>query len=189
MKKLVVLLFLILCLPSPVSAEFLGELDLGADLTFYLNTHNAVDGVATDADSVPTYRIYEEETGTAIANGTMTILDDANTVGFYSEQVTLSGVTGYENGKSYGIYVSATVNGREGTVTKTFRIKPYVEGNLTLEAATRIFLSVLTGKSTRTANGANWDIKFRDIADTKYRLEVTSDSTGQRITITTRDGS
>ena len=33
-------------------------------LTWTSNTHTVTTGAATDADSVPTYRIYEDETGT-----------------------------------------------------------------------------------------------------------------------------
>jgi hypothetical protein len=91
-------------------------------LTFTVVTHKVDTGVLTDADSVPSYRIYEDETGTAILTGSMAKLDDANTTGFYSEQITLSAANGFENGKSYSIYVSAAVNSVTGGQTFNFKV-------------------------------------------------------------------
>lgn len=91
-------------------------------LTFTVVTHKVDTGVLTDADSVPSYRIYEDETGTAILTGSMAKLDDSNTTGFYSEQITLSAANGFENGKSYAIYVSATVNSVVGGQTLNFKV-------------------------------------------------------------------
>jgi hypothetical protein len=87
----------------------LGSWKLSALLTFVCNTHDPGTGVAVDADSVPTYRIYEDETGTPLLTGSMALLDSAGTAGFYSEQVTLSAANGFEQGKSYNVYISATV--------------------------------------------------------------------------------
>ena len=84
-------------------------------LTFVCNTHRVDTGVATDADSVPSYRVYEDETTTPILTGSMALLDSANTAGLYSEQITLSAANGFELGKSYTIYISATVNGVTGS--------------------------------------------------------------------------
>lgn len=91
-------------------------------LTFTVNTHDVATGVGTDADAVPTYRIYEDETGTAILNGSTAKLDDANTVGFYSEQLTLSAANGFEVGKSYSIYVAATVDSVAATQSYNFKV-------------------------------------------------------------------
>jgi hypothetical protein len=91
-------------------------------LTFTVVTHRVDTGALTDADAVPAYRIYEDETGTAIATGTMAKLDDAGTTGFYSEQITLSAGGGFENGKSYSIYVSAAVNSITGGQTFNFKV-------------------------------------------------------------------
>jgi len=91
-------------------------------LTWTVNTHAVTTGASTDADSVPTYRIYEDETGTAIATGSMAKLDDANTVGFYSEQITLSAANGYEVGKCYSIYIASTVSGVSATKSENFNV-------------------------------------------------------------------
>lgn len=91
-------------------------------LTFTVNTHDVATGAAADAGSVPTYRVYENETGTAILTGSMAKLDDANTIGFYSEQLTLSAANGFEVGKSYSIYVAATVNSVAATQSFNFKV-------------------------------------------------------------------
>lgn len=92
-------------------------------LTFPCNTHTPATGAATDADSVPAYRVYEDETGTPILTGSMAKLDDAGTTGFYSEQITLSAANGFEVGKSYTVHVSATVGGVTGTTSHTFQVE------------------------------------------------------------------
>jgi len=102
-------------------------------LTFYANTTRFDTGVATDADAVPSYRVYEEETGTAILTGNMALLDSSNTAGFYSEQITLSAANGFEVGKSYAIYIAATVNSVAGAANHQLVIRkkplsPTVEG-------------------------------------------------------------
>lgn len=100
-------------------------------LTFTVNTHRVETGAATDADAVPAYRVYEDETGTAILTGNMAKLDDASTLGFYSEQITLSAANGFEVGKSYAIYISAAVNSVTGTMSLNFKIiDPEVEAEI-----------------------------------------------------------
>jgi len=101
---------------------YLGSWKINDYLTFPCNTHDASTGAATDADSVPPYRIYEDETGTAILTGSMAKLDDANTTGFYSEQIQLTAGNGFEAGKSYTIYMSPTVSSVMGTASHTFQV-------------------------------------------------------------------
>src|SRR3990167_9415635 len=98
-------------------------------LTFYANTTKFDTGVATDADAVATYRIYEDETATPILTGSMALLDSVNTAGFYSEQITLSAANGFEKGKSYAIYIAATVNSVAGASHHNFQIEAEVDAN------------------------------------------------------------
>lgn len=100
-------------------------------LTFTVNTHNPETGAASDAASVPSYRVYEDETATAILTGSMALLDSTNTEGFYSEQITLSAANGFEKGKSYHIYISATVNSVTGTISHNFQVEAEVDANST----------------------------------------------------------
>ena len=97
------------------------EVKIGDNLTFSITTHDPDTGVLTDADSAPTWRLYEDETGTAIANGTMAKLDDTNTTGFYTELLACTAANGYENGKTYTVYVEATVDSDKGGISYGFK--------------------------------------------------------------------
>ena len=102
---------------------FLGNKKLDENLTFSVNTHSATTGAATDADSAPSYRVYEDETTTPLLTGTMALLDDANTTGLYSEQIALTSANGFETGKSYTINISAVVSAVTGTTSHHFEIE------------------------------------------------------------------
>jgi len=98
---------------------------IGNTLTFSITTHDPDTGVLTDADAVPDYWIYEDETGVSINATTpladvMAKLDDAHTTGLYSETITCSAANGYEHGKTYSIYIEATVDGDMGGITFAF---------------------------------------------------------------------
>lgn len=108
---------------------YIGSWKIDDLVTFTCNTHTPSTGAATDADAAPSYRVYEDETGVAIVTGTMALLDDANTTGFYSEQITLSAANGFEKGKSYNIYISATVGGITGTMQHTLQLEAEVDAN------------------------------------------------------------
>ena len=127
--------------------------------TFTANTHNSSNGAAAQAGTGPTYRVYEDETSAAILTGTMTLLDTSNTVGFYSEAITLSAGNGFEKGKSYNIYITAVVQDTTGTMAHNFQIEAEVDVNVvsagaitsTAFAADAI-LSTAIGDNALTAN-------------------------------------
>jgi len=98
------------------------EVELGANLTFTITTHDPATAAVTDAAAPPEYFVYEDETGASILNGTMTILDNANTTGFYSELIACTTANGFEAGRSYNIYIEATVNGVAGAISYGFRV-------------------------------------------------------------------
>lgn len=112
------------------------ECEIDSACTFYVTTHNNT-GSNKDADSVPSYRIYEEETGTALTTGTMTLLDAANTNGFYSESFTPATAAGYEASKQYGLYICATVDSITGCTAKELYIvaagHSVEDGNINLD--------------------------------------------------------
>lgn len=101
---------------------YLGFWPIDATLTFYTVTTVFATGVATDADSAPAYRVYEDETTTPLLTGTMALLDGSNTAGFYSEQITLSAANGFEVGKQYAIYIAQTVSTIAQAVHHTFQV-------------------------------------------------------------------
>lgn len=102
---------------------YLGTWELDDLITFTVNTHDPATGVEIDADAFPTYRIYEDETGTAILTGVMAILDDTNTIGYYSEQITLSAANGFEVGKSYSIRIRAIVDTIAAATIRHFQVE------------------------------------------------------------------
>lgn len=104
-----------------------GSLNIDDYLTFTCNTHNATTGAATDADSAPAYRVYEDETATPVLTGTMALLDGSNTAGFYSEQIQITAANGFERGKCYNIYISAAVSSVTGTLTHCFQVGAAVD--------------------------------------------------------------
>jgi hypothetical protein len=94
---------------------------LGDNLVFSVCTHDADTGALADATSV-TYRIYEDETATAILNDTMAKLDDDNTLGFYTELIEVTTAKGFESGKTYTVYIEATVDGNTGGIAYAFKV-------------------------------------------------------------------
>lgn len=96
---------------------------LGDDLVFSICTHDPDTGILTDADSAPSYRIYEDETETSILTGSMAKLDDSDTTGFYTELIACTTGNGYEIGKTYTIYIEATVDSDMGGITFAFKVR------------------------------------------------------------------
>lgn len=92
------------------------------NLPLVVATHTPSTSAAVDADSAPTYRVYEQETTTPILTGTMALLDDANTTGVYSEVIALTAANGFEAGKGYTIVVSGTVGGVTGNEVISFQV-------------------------------------------------------------------
>jgi len=93
---------------------------IGNNLKFSVCTHDPSTGILTDADAVPAYRVYEDETTTPILTGNMSKLDDANTTGFYTEIIACTVANGFEDTKGYTVYVSAAVGGSAGGISFDF---------------------------------------------------------------------
>lgn len=111
----------------------LGQFVIDQVIVFAVNTHDpdpAGTGDAIDADSAPTYRVYEQETGTPILTGSMAKLDDSNTLGFYSEALTLSAANGFEVDKCYTVRVLAIVDTVEQAKIFTFNMVANVAGDI-----------------------------------------------------------
>ena len=180
--------------------SYLGIIKLEANLTFYVNTHTPSTSAAVDADAVPGYRIYKDETGTPLLTGSMALLDDANTVGFYSEQIAVTAANGFEAGKSYCIRITGVVAAATGVELHQFDVTTrdmddlptasaiadavhdeVVEGAYTLRHYLRLLAAVLFGKAT---GGGTTAITFRDTADGTDRVVMTVDASGDRSAVT-----
>lgn len=96
------------------------EVKIGYNITFSITTHDPSNGIVTDADSAPSYRVYEDETATPILTGSMAKLDDANTTGFYTETISGTAANGFEHRKTYTVYIEAIVDGNTGAKDYTF---------------------------------------------------------------------
>lgn len=81
---------------------------------FTFNTQRFDTGAATDADSTPTYRVYEENNDTVIDSGNCSKRDDSNTTGYYYVRAQCTTALGYEVGKTYEVRIAATVNSVAG---------------------------------------------------------------------------
>jgi len=126
---------------------FLGTIKLGDNLTFYANTHTPSTGAAVDADAVPGYRVYEDETATPLLTGSMALLDDANTTGFYSEQIAVTTGNGFEAGKSYCVRITGVVASVTGVEVHTFSIDTKRIGDLQ-DIAAGAAMTLATGAIT-----------------------------------------
>ena len=101
------------------------EVVIGDNLVFSICTHDPDTGELTDADSAPSYRVYEDVTGgtnaNPILNSTMGKLDNDDTTGFYAALLECTIGNGFEKGKTYTIYVQATVDSATGGISYAFK--------------------------------------------------------------------
>jgi len=97
------------------------EVFIGDNLVFSICTHDPDTGILTDADAAPEYRIYEDEDEPPILTGTMNLRDSVNTTGFYTKLIACTALNGFENGKNYSIYITATVDGDTGGICFAFK--------------------------------------------------------------------
>lgn len=99
-------------------------MDIPLDEVIYfdcITTHPST-GAATDADSTPTFAVYEEATDTDIGVGG-NLTKRTSLTGNYRGTFTASAANGFEVGKWYSIIGSATVNSIAGkAVLRGFRI-------------------------------------------------------------------
>ncbi len=98
-------------------------MDIALDEVTYFDaiTSDPTDGSAVDADSAPTFEIFEEATDSPIVSGTFT--KRTSKTGDYRGTTTISLANGYEIGKWYSIIATAIVNGVTGKgVIRNFRV-------------------------------------------------------------------
>lgn len=141
------------------------EVDIGDNLVFSICTHDPDTGVLTDADAAPTYRLYEDETSTPILTGTMAKLDDGNTTGFYTETVACTAANGFEDGRSYTIYIQATVDGDTGGICYGFRAMTPVwsASSRTLTQAAASVTAAVSGSTITILRGDTLSAALTDI--------------------------
>jgi hypothetical protein len=129
---------------------------------------NAITGAKIAADAVT-----KIQNGLALATALQTVDDNVDTL---IARLT-SARAGYLDNLNSGAPLSAAA--------VDAILDEVVEGSVTLRQAIRLFLSIMTGKSS---GGDTTSVTFRDIADTKNRLVFTVDANGNRTAVGTRDG-
>jgi hypothetical protein len=96
------------------------EVPLNEVVYFDAITSNPSTGAVSDADSTPTFAVYEEGTDTAIVTGNLT--KRTSLTGDYRGTYTASAANGFEVGKWYSVVAAATVNSISGkAVVQNFR--------------------------------------------------------------------
>ncbi len=79
-------------------------------------------GSPVDADSLPTYAIYEDGTNTAILTGNYAKLDDSGTTGFYQVEIACSVANGFERFKTYHVKSAGAVSTVAIATTDSFMV-------------------------------------------------------------------
>ena len=157
---------------------------IGNNLKFSICTHDPDTGVLTDADAIPTYRIYEDDTEVAILNGDMDSgtgmgfneFDDANTVGFYVKLIACTIANGFEDGKTYSVYIEATVDGDTGGIS--FEFIAYTQlGGITAGAITWVYTLTDADTGALIDGAAVW--VTTDSAGTDVIASGMTDDSGQ----------
>jgi hypothetical protein len=91
---------------------------------FDVTTHRVDTGAVTDADSPPTFDVFEEATDTPILDD-QAMTKRTSLTGDYRGSFTASAANGFEAGKWYSVVVTATVNSVTAKdVAKHFRVAP-----------------------------------------------------------------
>ena len=165
--------------------------EIGDNLVFSCCTHDTDTGELTDAASAPAYRIYEDETGTAILSGTMAKLDDGNTTGFYTELIAVTTANGFESGKSYTIYIEATVDGVKGGITFAFKATNFWVDVLTESYAadeaeaspSQLLYMIYSLLANHGILDTAWTTKKLDKSTTAMSLEITLDVNGKPVSV------
>ena len=87
---------------------------LETSVTFDFITSSFSTGAAADADSTPSFEVFEDATDTALTLSTSSIGKRTGKTGNYRATFTVAAADGFEAGKSYNVVASATVSSVAG---------------------------------------------------------------------------
>jgi len=107
--------------------RYLGSWKLEDIVYVPVQTSSITTGAATDAETLPTWQMYEDNTATPVTTGSFASLNSQT--GFYMAAITLAAASGYEKGRSYSLRVSATVGGIIGADVHALQIEAEVDAN------------------------------------------------------------
>ena len=153
------------------------RVDIGKNLVFSVTTHDPDTGVLTDADAVPAYRVYENEVAVPILTGNMAKLDDAGTTGFYTETIACTAANGFEDGKTYTVYVTATVDGDEGGICYAFEavtpgLDVWAYATRTLTSSAVSTAATVSGDSITVIKATTWTIAITGLGSLAGRTKL-----------------
>ena len=146
---------------------------------FDVTTHHPATGAVTDADSTPTFEVFEEATDTDIGVGG-NLTKRTSKTGNYRGTFTASAANGFEAGKWYSVIASATVNAIAAkAVAKSFRCAPAESSAgvpiVDTKVLLRRFTAVAVGAQTITFDAG---ASAEDDAYTPCTIVIESATTG-----------
>lgn len=119
---------------------------------FDVITSNPSTGAAVDADSTPTFAVYEEATDTDLGVGG-NLTKRTSLTGNYRGSFTCSALNGFEAGKWYSVIASAVVGGVAGkTVAASFRVAPAES----VAGVPKVDVGALSGDATAADNAESF---------------------------------
>lgn len=150
---------------------------LSKTLTFTV-TAEANTGAPVDADALPTYKVYEDETQSHMLSGTMNYLDPTNTTGLYSEQITLSAANGFEADKTYTIHILAAIGGVSVQKSYTFTCWSTSQADDWSDTGNAAVLAVVNARLNRTETSISTQLRaaLREITGRGDFLAATEDA-------------
>lgn len=134
---------------------------------FDVTTHDPATGAAIDADSAPTFDVFEEATDTPILDD-QTMTKRTSLTGNYRGTFTASAANGFEAGKWYSVVVSATVDSIAAKhVAMHFRVGPAES----VAGVPKVDTSHISG-TAQTANDVGADVNdiLADTADIQPKI-------------------
>jgi len=142
------------------------EVFVGEGLVFSITTHDPDTGVLTNADAVPAYKIFDDESntpmddvGSFLGEGTMPQI--GSEIGSYKKKIVCSAANGFVKGNTYSIRVTASVGGDVGGVLFAFKAKDPIAteiqtaeilSGVNLQKAINHILAYASGSVTRTGS-------------------------------------
>jgi len=100
---------------------------LGKTIPFHFTNHDPTTGNISDADSLPTAKVFEDAGTTSMYSAT--VAKCGSETGVYMVSIEATSINGFEIEKSYNVIVEATVN----SVTAKARIAQFNLENITLQ--------------------------------------------------------
>jgi len=162
------------------SATYTTVTSFHASVTGYSTFNNSSDGVSLGGATYTTNTSFH-----ASVTGYSTFNNSSDGVSLTG--ATYTTVTSFQASvASYSTFAAATTAVTLTAAAVDAIHDEVVEGAVTDRQATRLILSVLTGKAS---GGSTTTITYRDIGDTKDRVIATVDEKGNRTAVGTRDGS